>query len=146
MNITVKVKDYGTFNEVFNVTVYANTTAVETREISLTSGASAALTFTWNTSGFAKGNYTLNAYAWPVQGETDTADNTLTFGNVHVGIVGDVNADGMVDVYDLILVSSAFGSSQTKKEWNPNADINNDNIIDIYDLILVASHFGEANS
>jgi Ca2+-binding EF-hand superfamily protein len=60
--------------------------------------------------------------------------------------VGDVNADGMVDVYDLILVSSAFGSSQTKKEWNPNADINNDNIIDIYDLILVASHFGEANS
>jgi hypothetical protein len=52
----------------------------------------------------------------------------------------------MVDVYDLILVSSAFGSSQTKKEWNPNADINNDNIIDIYDLILVASHFGEANS
>jgi hypothetical protein len=98
MNITVKVKDYGTFNEVFNVTVYANTTAVETREISLTSGASAALTFTWNTSGFAKGNYTLNAYAWPVQGETDTADNTLTFGNVHVGIMGDVNADGMVDV------------------------------------------------
>ena len=66
MNITVKVKDYGTFNEVFNVTVYGNTTAVETREISLTSGASATLTFTRNTSGFVKGNYTLNAYAWPV--------------------------------------------------------------------------------
>jgi hypothetical protein len=146
MQINVTVANQGDYMETFNVTVYANTTEIETKQVTLTNGASTILTFAWDTSGFAYGNYTVRAYASPVQGETDTADNTLTFGNVHVGIVGDVNADGMVDVYDLILVSSAFGSSQTKKEWNPNADINNDNIIDIYDLILVASHFGEANS
>jgi len=33
------------------------------------------------------------AYAWPVPGETDTADNTFTDGTVHVGLIGDVNGD-----------------------------------------------------
>ena len=97
-------------------------------------------------TGFAKGSYTIWAYAWPVQGETETTDNTFTDGLVNISIPGDINADGIVDVYDLILVGSAFGSCTGSPNYNPNADINNDNTIDIYDLILVASHFGEVDS
>jgi len=58
-------------------------------------------------------------------------------------IVGDVNGDGIVDVFDLIKVAIAFGSKPSDPNWNPNADLNNDNLIDVFDLIKVAIHFGE---
>jgi len=47
-----------------------------------------------------------------------------------------------VDIYDLIIVSAAYGNSEGSQNWNPVADINGDKTIDIYDLILVASSFG----
>jgi hypothetical protein len=150
MNITVKVKDYGTYNEVFTVTVYADTTAIWTREISLTSGASASLTFTWNTTGFAKGNHTLRAYAWPVLGETDTADNTFVDGWVIVVLVGDVTGpegwpDGKVDMKDIIIVIASFGSYPSHPKWNPNNDINNDHKIDMKDIIITIAQFGKTD-
>jgi hypothetical protein len=37
---------------------------------------------------FARGNYTISAYAKPVPGETDTADNNFTGGWVIVSIKG----------------------------------------------------------
>ncbi len=60
-----------------------------------------------------------------------------------MGIPGDINGDGVVDVYDLIIVASAYGSTPSDSNWNPNADINGDETVDIFDLILVASHYGE---
>ena len=142
MNITVKVKDYGTFNEVFNVTVYANTTAVETREISLTSGASAALTFTWNTIGFAKGDYMVKAYALPVQGEADTTDNTLMNGWITVTIPGDVDGDFKVKMDDIVAIRDAFGSKTGQPRYKPNLDINYDGKISMDDIIVACDHFG----
>jgi hypothetical protein len=141
MNITVKVKDYGTFNEVFNVTVYANTTAIETREISLTSSASAALTFAWNTTGFVKGNYTINAYAWPVEGEED-ASNNLMGRTITLTIPGDINGDGSVNLQDLVLLANAYRSSIGTVRWNANADINGNLTVDLSDLVILAKNYG----
>jgi PKD repeat protein len=59
IQINVTVANQGDFIETFNVTLYANTTAIETREITLTSLNSTTITYTWNTNGFVKGNYTL---------------------------------------------------------------------------------------
>jgi len=145
MNMTVKVKDYGTFSETFNVTVYANTTTIETKGISLTSGASATLTFTWNTAGFAKGNYTIIVYVWPVPYETDTTNNAYINGWVYVAGSGDVNADGIVDIFDCVILALVFGSAPGDPNWNPNTDINGDGLVDIFDLVVVALHFGETN-
>jgi len=119
------------------------TTEISNKEITLNVGEPTTLTFTWDTTDCAKGNYTISACATPVPGETDTADNTFTNGWIKVVIAGDVNGDGVVDIYDLILVASAFGSNISSQTYNPNADINDDHLIDIYDLIIVASHFGE---
>lgn len=146
MHINVTVENQGDYTETFNVTLYANTTIIETKtNITLTSGNSTTLTIPWNTTGVAKGNYMIWAYATPVPGETDTLDNTFTAGLVYVVIPGDINNDDMVDIYDLILVASAFGSTADEATYNPNADINNDGTIDIYDLIIVASNFGETD-
>lgn len=50
----------------------------------------------------------------------------------------DVNADGIVDISDLVLVGQRFG------EENPAVgDVNTDGIVDISDLVLVGKHFGE---
>jgi hypothetical protein len=140
MNITVKVKDYGTYNEVFNVTVYANKTAIWTREISLTSGASAALTFTWNATGFAYGNYTISAYASPVQGEKDISDNLMSR-TVTLTIPGDINGDGSVNLQDLVFLAKAYGSSLGTARWNANADINGNLKVDLPDLVILAKNY-----
>lgn len=58
-------------------------------------------------------------------------------------IPGDVNGDGIVDIFDAILLASAYGSTPSDTSWNPNADINNDEIVDIFDAIILASNYGK---
>lgn len=144
VGIDVTVGNQGDFAETFNLTVYANTieTVIATfSDIALESGISITLNCTWNTTGFAYGDYTLIAYAWPVENETNISNNFMVDGMVYVGIPGDVNGDGMVDIYDAILLAGAFNSQPASPDWNPNADINGDQIVDIYDAIILAANF-----
>lgn len=92
INVTIKngLGDWGTASETFNVTVYTNLTEIGTQEITLSGGNSTTIIFAWDTTGFAVGEYTISAYAWPVPGETDTADNTLVNGSVLVTLLGGV--------------------------------------------------------
>jgi len=147
MSINVTVENQGNLTETFNVTAYtANTTAsyvIGELQTTLAPTEETTLTFTWNTTGFAKGNYTISAYAWPVSGETDTNDNLLTDGWVFVAMPGDVNGDGIVDIFDIVRVALSFGMTYPNPSWDPNADINNDGTVDIFDLVVVALHFGE---
>ncbi len=141
-NVTVLNK--GNFTETFNVTMYANTTAVDTQTVtSLASGAQITLFYTWNTTGWAHGNYTITAYAAPVPGETNTTDNTYTDGVIKVVIAGDINGDGGVDIYDAIMLAGAYNSVPGAPNWNPNSDLNSDGIVDIYDAIILAGHYSQ---
>ena len=54
---------------------------------------------------------------------------------------GDVNGDGDIDIFDLILVARQFGESVPP---NTDVDINGDGMVDIFDLALVAKGFGAA--
>jgi len=139
----LKLLNYGIYNETFTVTAYANTTIMATRTITLTRRNSTTITLTWNTAGFAKGNYTISAYAWPTVGETDTADNSFFDGWVFITIPGDINSDQRVNILDAILLAKSFGSGPGAPNWNPNADINNDNAVNILDAIILAGHFGQ---
>jgi len=140
--INVTVENQGEYTETFNVTLYANTTSIATQTITLTSGNSTTITFTWNTTGFVNGNYTISATADTVPGERDTTDNTL-YNWIIITIPSDLNGDFTVDIYDAILLSSAFGSEPGSPNWNPNADINNDNTVDIFDAIILSANFGQ---
>jgi len=145
MNVNVTVANKGDFTETFNVTLYANTTIIETREITLIGGNSTTLTFSWDTFGFAKGCYTISAYAWPVPGETAIEDNTYTDGTVTVTIPGDINGNFVVNAGDLGLLGTAWYSTPKSPNWNPNADINNNGIVNIGDLGILASHWYQSD-
>ena len=158
MLINVTVSNQGDFTETFNVTVYANTTSIASQNVTLTSGSFTTLAFTWNTSGFAKGKYTISAYVWPVPGETDTSDNNFTGGWVRVSMVGDLTGgtpnpwdfvpDRKVDGKDIAIVALCFGSAPgclPPYIWNPNCDVNGDGKVDGKDIAIVALHFGQAD-
>jgi hypothetical protein len=150
MNTNVTVANKGDFTETFQITIYANTSIVQTKTITLTTKNSTTVTFTWNTTGFAKGNYTISAYAWPVPGETDTADNTLADGWIIVSMVGDITGsngwpDGKCDMRDVRAVAKLFGINYPDPRYDPNCDINDDGKIDMKDVRAVAKEFGKTD-
>ncbi len=61
-------------------------------------------------------------------------------------IPGDLNGDNKVDLSDLKILASAFGSRQGDPNWNRNADINNDGKVSLCDLVIMALHYGESAS
>jgi len=117
-SVNVTIENQGNYNGPFSITLYANATAIATfTNVTLTSGRSKTVTFTWNSSGFAKGNYTMSVYATPFPRETDTADNNCTDGRILITKVGDFGGglppqffacDGKVDGKDLALFLQCF--------------------------------------
>ncbi|MEM3703338.1 MAG: CARDB domain-containing protein [Candidatus Bathyarchaeia archaeon] len=84
LSINVTATNKGNFIETFNLTLYANTTAIQTITLTLESGNSTTITISWDTSGYAIGNYTIWAYIEPVPRETNTEDNTYVDGTVQI--------------------------------------------------------------
>jgi hypothetical protein len=67
-----------------------------------------------------------------------------------VQIWGDINADGKVNLTDLVLLANAYGTTPasggtpgTPHAWNPNADIGNSGLIGLTDLVILALHYGQ---
>ena len=85
LNITVTVKNLGNATESFNLTLYYDSNVISTVLVhDLPPGVERSVTFEWDTSNVAEGNYTLKAYAEPVKDETDTANNVFVDGKVAV--------------------------------------------------------------
>jgi len=137
LNINVTVENQGDYGEDFDLTIYANTTAIYTENITLPSVyiRFTTTTFSWNTAGFLKGNYNLTAVATVVPNETDFDDNTLTCGIVKVTIQGDVDGNFYVDISDATQIGLYW--LQLSPPAPANTDINGDGIIDISDATLV---------
>jgi hypothetical protein len=137
--VNVTVVNYGTNTETFNVTVYANTTAIATQTVILVSGAFTTITLTWNTAGFAYGNYIISASVTLAKGETNTWVGPFTYGTVKVTIPGDINGDGVVNIFDLGIITGNW--QQTVPPAPANADILGVGIINLLDLGMVTGHW-----
>jgi len=149
--LNVTVVNRGDFVEDVDVTFFADLNAtILGDEIvignltihSLLNGTSVVASLTWNTSGAAKGVYTVSAYAWPTLGETDTSDNTFSDGQVYIGIPGDISADHVVDSTDLGMLGLAYGSYRGASNYASEADLNDDGVVDSVDLGLMGAYWG----
>lgn len=78
LNITAFIQNQDGFNEQSSVTIHANDTVLLTEDVTLPSRNVVTVDFAWNTTGFAKGYYTMRVQASTVPNETDTSDNTRT--------------------------------------------------------------------
>jgi hypothetical protein len=120
--------------------------ALGTRSVSLNSGGQASFVFTW-TSSSTYGDYSTSAIASQVPNETDTTNNVCNGTQIAVTIPGDVNGDFKVNLSDLVILATAYGSKQVGNtsghQWNPNADIDNDAKVALSDLVLLATHYGQ---
>jgi hypothetical protein len=156
-NINVTVENQGTTAETFDVTLYANATQIGMRTVTnLPAGTSQTLTYTWNSSGFIMGNYTMKAVAETLPGETDTADNTLTDGTVRIGVPCDITGpttgmpDGVCNMRDIGYTANRFGTTPSSPSWDPNADFTGpttglpDNTVNMRDIGEATKHFGES--
>jgi parallel beta-helix repeat protein len=143
LNVAVTAADQGGYTETFNVTAYANSTVIGSENVTLSAGNSATVTFTWNTNGFAYGDYTISAYALLVPGETNTGNNNISGGTVYVGIPGDVDGIGRVNMNDVVSILKAFGSTVGEPNYNPNCDINGKGRVDMSDLVIALHNFGQ---
>jgi len=70
--------------------------------------------------------------------------HTTTDGTVRVGtLLGDINGDGIVDIFDALILAGAFGSQPSDPNWYAGADINSDDVVDIFDALILAGNFGK---
>jgi len=60
-------------------------------------------------------------------------------------LITDVNHDGGVDIVDLYMVASAFGTEPDDSRWRKEADIDGDDKVNILDLFKIAVDFGRTS-
>ncbi len=141
--VNITVTNLATVTETFTVTAQANATIVGNQTVTLAPGTTKTLIFNWDTAPLARGKYSVSTRASLVPGETNLTNNSLTSSTLFtVRLAGDVNTDCVVNISDLAIVGSAFGSTPSSSNWNASADINNDGAVNISDLSLVGLHFG----
>jgi hypothetical protein len=146
-SVNVTVVNQGYVSGTSNVTVYANSTLIETvLNITLASLESRTLTLTWVTVvNVTKGNFTVHAYVDPLPFEANTLNNNYSsLTSIRVGMPGDVVSPfGVIDMKDIAYGAKRFGTIPSAPLWDPNADIDGTKKVDMRDIAIVAKNFGK---
>ena len=69
-------------------------------------------------------------------------ETRITFYTLAQPLIGDINGDGIVDIFDVVILAKAFGSKPGDPNWNQAADLNSDDVVDIFDVVTIAKNFG----
>jgi hypothetical protein len=85
ISVNVTLQNQGNVTESFDVTLYYDSTVIQTQTVSgLIPDSSRTVIFEWDTEHVAAGDYVLTAVAGAVNGETITIDNSFSFAAVTV--------------------------------------------------------------
>jgi hypothetical protein len=143
-SISVLVANRGAFPEDFTVILRANGTTISETSVTLASGDSAVIRFMWNTTGWGKGFYLIDASIPLVPDEANAVDNSYIDGYVFLTLAGDVNGDRDVDIFDAVKIARAYGSYLGDVNYDPICDLNGDGAVDIFDIVIAAMKFGQS--
>ena len=142
-HVNVTLENQGNVPETFNVTFYVNYVDINRTQVYLDKSDILTVTFAWQvTDAIEYEDYLLNATADHVFGENDTSDNSLIYEGVEVAHPGDFDVDKDVDIFDIVLIASAYGSEKGDPLYNTNYDVNCDGRIDIFDIVMITPWYG----
>lgn len=147
VNVSVVAANIGDIPATFNVTAYYDSNTIGTQQvIDLYPGINKTLLFEWDTTGLTPCSiFTISAEASPVLFELNFTNNFLTDGTVTIKLLGDINGDGKVDIFDIVLAADAYGTTPGDPLWNPDADVAPAfGLVDIFDIVTVGSRYGES--
>jgi hypothetical protein len=129
--------------ETFNVTAYYDSNPIETKTVTVPPWTNVTLTFYWNTTGLTPcHNFTISARASEVPYELDPSNNVYYDGWVKIKMIGDVNGDGIIDILDVVSMTSIYHHDKNDPDWNPDCDLAPPwGLIDIFDLVTLTSRY-----
>jgi uncharacterized protein YkwD len=127
----------GTVNVIASATDNVGVTKVEFRVdgILKRTDTAAPYTFSWDTSTVSNGSHALQARAYDAAGNIGTSPTVIVTVDNQTGKTGDLNGDGIVNIFDLSILLS---------NWNASggvADLNGDSKVDIFDLSILLSNW-----
>ncbi len=123
LNITVTTKNKGSVSESFNVSLYLNSSLLETQSLAdLPPNADKNLLFIWNTSAAPIADYTIKTEASPVNGETNKTDNTMTDSTIQLR--------SKPTGYEAVSVDPANSHAAIGQNITVNIDVSN--VTDLY--------------
>jgi len=140
--INTTVENRGEYTETFSVTIYADSTQIGLRQVTLSQGENTTLSFAWDTTGFTYGNHSLRAEIGIIPFETDTGNNVMESWII-ITIPGDIDGNYNVQLADLVLLAKAYGSKPGDPNWTPNSDIDNNDVVGLSDLVILATYYGQ---
>jgi len=97
--VGVEIVNLGSSNEMANVTVYYDSTYLDSQNVTLLVGENKTVSFNWNTTGITQNTYTVNATV-TVSGDGDLTDNWKTATiliSVHDVAILSITADPWVE-------------------------------------------------
>jgi hypothetical protein len=100
---------------------------------------SAPFSFNWNSYAVNNGWHTLTAEAFDGSGNSASDSISIDITNPPPPLIGDLNGDHKVNLYDLSILLSHWGKPGL-------GDFRNDGKVDIFDLSIFLSHYGEDDS
>lgn len=75
--------------------------------------------------------------------EVNVENNIFIGGYLKIKMLGDLNNDDVIDILDIVLAFSCYGSTPGDPDWNPEADLARPwDVIDICDIVTIASRYG----
>ena len=145
VNVSVIAGNVGDMPASFNVTLYFNEVIVGIEHVdNLPPNGTVKLNFTINTVGLQPcSRYPVKAVASRVQYEVNLANNELTT-LLKIKMIGDVNGDGIIDIYDLTAACVSYDARVGDPKWNEEADVAPEwGIIDIFDIVTIAYQYNK---
>ena len=141
VNLTATVENVGESASSSNLTFYCGGIALDTQTVTVAGGSSTVVSFVWNTTGFALGNYTLSTFVWPLNGEPNLINNNSTGSTILVTCPGDLNGHYEVDFQDITTFVSAYINYYQTGQYYPAADFDHDRKLTFNDLQLFVAAY-----
>ena len=164
VHFNVTVENQGTTNESFSLTVYAGNITIQTVSVTdLAPGVSETLRLEWHipfpdfVAQFFPPprppdeplleNVTIWAEVDVVDGEVDIVDNVYFDGVVTiVWWPPDLDGNGRIDIFDIVRLIEAYGTTLGDPGYDPLKDLNQDGKVDIFDIVISVPTFGSQYS